>query len=121
MTETAFMKRAMLEAHRHGLWLLRNNVGTATTMDGRFIRFGLAPGSSDLIGITEYVVQPGDVGRTLGVFTACETKAARGRVSAVQQNFIDAVKRHGGFAGVLREQPNVSAAVAAFRKDIEHG
>lgn len=88
--------------HLPGIRIFRNNVGSARTEDGRFIRFGLCPGSSDLIGWTEYVIQPGDVGRTISVFTAIEIKTATGRATCQQRNFIDAVRRSGGIAGIAR-------------------
>lgn len=88
--------------HLPGIRVFRNNVGTAATKDGRFIKFGLCPGSSDLIGWTEYVVAPEDVGRRIAVFTALEIKTATGRATCQQRAFIDAVNNAGGIAGVVR-------------------
>lgn len=94
--------------------LFRNNVGTAQTKDGRFIRFGLCEGSSDLIGWTEYVVQPEDVGRTIGVFTAVEVKTAKGRATCKQKSFIDAVRRAGGIAGIARSPEEAISILEDF-------
>ena len=88
--------------HLPGVRVFRNNVGTATTADGRFIRFGLCNGSSDLIGWTEYLIQPEDVGRVVAVFTALEIKTKTGRATCQQQRFIEAVRNAGGIAGVVR-------------------
>lgn len=85
-----------------GARVWRNNVGTFYTKDGRPVRCGLAPGSSDLIGITPVVVTPDMVGRTLGIFTALEVKAKSGRASVEQINFIGTIRRLGGIAGQVR-------------------
>lgn len=82
--------------------IFRNNVGTATTSTGSFIRFGLAPGSSDLIGITKVKITPDMVGKEVGIFTAIEVKDTRGKVSDKQKKFIDTIKKMGGIAFVAR-------------------
>lgn len=69
----------------------RNNVGVLKDQTGRPVKFGLCPGSSDLIGLTPD-----------GVFMAIECKTASGRVSDKQRKFIDAVNKMGGRAGVAR-------------------
>lgn len=77
--------------------------GQIVTLAGAcMIQAGLCVGSSDILGITPVTITPDMVGRTVGVFTAVEVKAAKGRVSLEQQRFIDAVKRAGGIAGVAR-------------------
>ena len=64
--------RLRLSEMRAGLYL-RYNVGTFLTMDGRPVKIG-EPGVSDLIGITPRVITQADVGKTIGVFSAIETK-----------------------------------------------
>lgn len=65
-------------------WLLRNNVGVLKDARGRPVRYGLANDSealnavcksADLIGIESYVIQPEDVGKTVGIFRSVELKA----------------------------------------------
>ncbi len=87
--------------------LFRNNVGTCTTADGRFVRFGLCPGSSDLIGLKSVTVTPDMVGKTIALFVAVEVKTPRGRVTDEQQRFLDFVQRSGGCAGVARSVEDV--------------
>jgi hypothetical protein len=77
------------EPGRVVLW--RNNVGVATARDGSVVRYGLCNGSSDLIGLTAE-----------GQFVAVEIKAARGRLSPEQEQFLALVLRMGGRAGVAR-------------------
>lgn len=103
MTESAYMKRLQVAAAKRGVCLYRNNVGMCRADDGRFIRFGLAPGSADLIGWTPVVITPEHVGKTLAVFTSIETKSRRGRVRDEQRAWMDAVIRDGGIARIMRE------------------
>lgn len=74
--------------------LFRNNCGALQDASGRWVHYGLADGSSDLIGWT--------VRNGVAVFTALEVKSAKGRVTPEQQQFIDAVREAGGIAGVCR-------------------
>lgn len=82
------------------LW--RNNTGCLFDRSGRPVRFGLAPGSSDLIGLRTITVRPQDVGRELAVFAAVEVKDARGRPTQEQLKFLDTVNRMGGLGGIAR-------------------
>ena len=84
------------------LRLFRNQVGTGTTPDGRFIRFGLHPGSPDLIGWRRVVITPDMVGQTVAIAVGIEVKTARGRVSPEQQTFIAHMQAFGALAGVAR-------------------
>ncbi|MGH1502809.1 MAG: VRR-NUC domain-containing protein [Acidimicrobiales bacterium] len=84
----------------------RNNTGIHR--EGvRVIRYGLANGSSDLIGM---------VG---GRFTALEVKTATGRVSDSQEAFMRLVNKAGGYACVVRSVEEAEAACdAAARGDV---
>jgi hypothetical protein len=79
----------------------------------RRVAYGLCPGSSDLIGFTAVTITPEMVGRTVAVMTAVEVKTARGTPTAEQLNFIDAVRRAGGIAGVARSPEEALALIAA--------
>jgi len=63
---------------------------------------GLPTGFSDLFGLVPVTVTPDMVGKTVGVFVAVEVKNATGRARDAQRDFIDAVRRHGGRAGLAR-------------------
>ena len=87
--------------------LFRNQVGACTTPDGYFIRYGVGgPGGSDLIGFTPR--------NGVAVFTAIEVKAATGRVSPEQQNFIDVIRRSGGIAGIARSVEDAQKLIRGF-------
>ena len=66
------------------------------------IKYGLCVGSSDRIGITTVVITPEMVGKEVGIFTAWEIKTTTGTISTEQTNFINAVRKAGGMAGVVR-------------------
>jgi len=81
-------------ARAHGITLYRNNTGQYEAAPGRWVRFGLTTGSSDLIG---YRTVNGTA-----QFCAIECKAAGKNATPEQQEFIDSVRRSGGIAGVVR-------------------
>ena len=85
-----------------GVRVWRNNVGTARTYDGRFIRFGLCEGSSDLIGFVSKTITPDMVGKNIAVFAAIEVKAHKGKVSIEQDAFLGTVAKFGGISAKVR-------------------
>lgn len=115
MNEANLMRSILLACSRGATRLWRNNVAqawvgqpvqsprpiTVTLQPGdvllrnaRPLHAGLCTGSSDLIG---YTVRNG-----VAVFTAIEVKAATGRTTPEQRQFLDVVGGAGGIAGVAR-------------------
>lgn len=96
-----------------GLRLFRNQVGAARNTAGHLVRFGLCPGSSDLIGWRSVLITPAHVGTTLAVFCAVEVKAPGGThpVTADQRRFLAAVEAAGGIAGVARSPEQARLAL----------
>lgn len=105
--ETPLMRRVMYALSQSGATVFRNNVGVARYPDGSRVRYGLCPGSSDIIGWTPVTVTPDMVGRTLAVFTAVEVKTDRGRVTGKQSNFINRVSEAGGMARIVRSEEEI--------------
>lgn len=70
--------------------------------DWRVVTFGMAPGSSDLIGWVETEVTEEMIGKVLARFAAIEVKQKLGRPTAQQANFLRVVLNAGGIAGVAR-------------------
>lgn len=117
-SESVLVKKIMLALSSCGARVLRNNVGNgflgklvavlpngdAVLRDWRRVQFGLAPGSSDLIGWHPVVITPDMVGRTVAVFCAVEAKTAKGRTRENQTAFLNAVSAAGGI-GVLARSP----------------
>jgi lysophospholipase L1-like esterase len=127
MSEQETQQRILLKCGRGPVRLFRNNTGlgwagqstkvTAGNLravasqlqpgdvvirQGRPLHAGLCVGSSDLIG---WRIRPDGVAQ----FVAVEVKSERGRVSAEQTRFIEAVNQAGGCAGIAR---SVDAAQA---------
>jgi hypothetical protein len=110
--------------------LFRNNVGLAytgdvktnangsvTILNARPIKFGLCPGSSDLIGWTTITITSEMVGRRIAVFTAIEVKSATGRASDKQKKFIKRIHDCGGIAGVARSLDDAVNVVESFNNE----
>lgn len=93
---------------------LRFHVGTFFAPDGSRVKIG-EPGVSDLIGVVPHVVRPEDVGRTIGVFTALETKKLRDSTSAERRKsqaaFLRAVNRAGGIGAIVRSEEDAMDVV----------
>lgn len=83
--------------------LFRNNVGALPDSRGVLVRYGLAPGSADLIGIQRVVITPEHVGQTLGRFLSIEVKRPRHKTAPeraeLQRLWREMVERFGGVAG----------------------
>lgn len=86
---------------------LRYQVGTFIPLNSNNpVKIGVV-GASDLIGIVPHVVQPEDVGKTIGVFCAIEVKNegrdTTGKDRKVKQAaFRKVVRGWGGIAGIAR-------------------
>lgn len=91
------------------LW--RNNTGALIDQQGRFVRFGLCKGSSDLIGLRSLEITHELVGQRIAQFVALEIKANCGVVSPEQRSFLRAVQDLGGVAAVCRSVQQAEAVL----------
>lgn len=118
------MRRCLKRATDAGSRLFRNNIarawvgnrvtrftgpqriavqaGDVLVHDARPLHAGLAEGSGDLIGWTRITITPDMVGQTVAIFTSAEIKALRGRATAGQIAWADAVSGAGGLAAIVR-------------------
>lgn len=110
MSESSLLRAILIRASALGMRLFRNQVGKYQLPDGRWITSGLCVGSSDLIGWTPVVITQAMVGRTIAVFTAIETKAAKKHPTKEQEQFLSVVASAGGLASVARTIEDVEAA-----------
>lgn len=120
MSETAALQEIRLALGLlPGLRLFRNNVGVLRDREGRAVRFGLHPGSSDLIGWRTVTVTPDMIGQRVAVFTALEVKAPGGthKVTAEQRQFLDIVEAAGGIAGVARSPSQALLALGLHPRE----
>ena len=101
-SEHEIQQRIRLACGRGPVRLWRNNTGALVDQQGRFVRFGLCKGSSDLIGLRSLDVTPELVGRRLAQFVALEVKTAQGVLSPEQRAFLRLVQQFGGVAAVCR-------------------
>lgn len=106
--ERKVQSEIQVAASRRGARLWRNNVGAMKNPQGQLVRYGLCPGSSDLIGLTPVTITPDMVGRTVAVFTAVEVKD-KASATDLQQAFIDMVISLGGLAGIARSKAEAEA------------
>lgn len=127
MKESNILQLILLQCSKlTGATLFRNNTGTGwigktsrTSDKGIYIkeprplRAGLCNGSSDLIGWTRKTITPDMIGKDIAVFTAIEVKTKIGRTTKDQVNFINAVNKAGGIAGVAK---NAEDAVGLLNK-----
>lgn len=117
-TEAWAQQQARMEIARAGGLAWRNNVGaTPARCDDcgarqQPVRYGLANDSgrlnavfksSDLIGVVPRLIEPEDVGRTIGQFLAVECKRpgwhyANSEHERAQANWLDLVASKGGLA-----------------------
>ena len=114
MGEHEIQQRIRLACCHGPVRLWRNNTGAMADQQGRFVRFGLCKGSSDLIGLRSVVVSPEMVGQRIAQFVALEVKTARGVVSPEQRAFLEVVEQLGGVAAVCR---SIEAAQQALAPD----
>lgn len=117
MSETDLQRRIQLAVSAPDVRLWRNSVGEAwlgrtfSIRDGRLVsgkasrvRFGLAPGSSDLIGLRSAIITPEMVGRRVAIFAAVEVKGERTPTMNEQAAFVRMVIEQGGLAGFARSE-----------------
>ena len=95
-----------------GVKVFRNNVGQYRTEDGRVIRYGLLPGSGDLIGWRSVLITPDMVGQRIAQFVSVEVKTPKGTVRPEQQVWADNVRKAGGIAVIARSVEDVKFLVA---------
>jgi hypothetical protein len=113
MGEHEIQQRIRLACGHGPVRLWRNNTGAMADQQGRFVRFGLCKGSSDLIGLRSVVVSPEMVGQRLAQFVALEIKTARGVISSEQRAFLELVEQLGGVAAVCRSVEAAQQALAS--------
>jgi hypothetical protein len=100
--EHEIQQRIRLACGRGAVRLWRNNTGALVDQQGRFVRFGLCKGSSDLIGLRSLEITTELVGLRLAQFVALEIKTAQGVLSPEQRAFLRLVQQLGGVAAVCR-------------------
>lgn len=96
--ETNLQARILISLSEAGCLVWRQDTGAFRAKSGALVRYGLCVGSSDIIGIAPD-----------GRFLAVEVKTDKGRASAGQLAFIDAVRAKGARAGIARSEADAVA------------
>lgn len=109
MRERDVMVAIQLAANKYHCTLFRNQVGMLRDVRGIPVRFGLAVGSSDLIGWT--------ICDAAAIFTAVEVKMKGKKPTQQQQAFLDAVIKAGGIACVAYSIEDVKRAIQEWYGD----
>ena len=85
------------------LRMFRNQVGQLPDLrTGRPVQFGLAKGSSDLIGFKTIEITQDMVGSSVAQFVSIEVKTPKGRPTEIQKNWLQCIKSAGGISGIAR-------------------
>lgn len=92
---------------------VRKTADTLTLRNPRPLHAGLCVGSSDCIGWTPVVITPEMVGARVALFTAIEVKTGRVPTTQQQRDFIAAVLKDGGIAGVVHSTDEALALILA--------
>jgi hypothetical protein len=116
LSEHEIQQRIRLACGRGTVRLWRNNTGALVDQQGRFVRFGLCKGSSDLIGLRSLEITPELVGLRLAQFVALEVKTAKGVLSPEQRAFLRLVQQFGGLAAACRSVGEAEQLLAAPRQ-----
>ena len=114
ITENAIMRSILGSLSNGRVRLFRNTVGAAWMgvsqwVDGKIlierpkrVTFGMATGSSDIIGWRSIIITDEMVGHRVAQFVAIEVKAKNGRATNEQIAFVETVQAHGGLADIVR-------------------
>jgi hypothetical protein len=91
--------------------LVKQERGRVLLDNARPARFGLAPGSGDLIGWKAVTITPEMVGRKIAVFLSAEVKTLHGAARELQTRWAQLVDKWGGIAGFVRSPDDAVALV----------
>ena len=122
MAENAIQRAVMLALGSDpSIRVFRNNVGVGTVGNPPTkIRFGLFPGSGDLIGWRSYQIEQADVGKSVAVFSSVEVKDENGTVAQNQKHWADVVNESGGIAIIARNPQKAKQQLLEWRPTVCH-
>lgn len=93
----------------------RNNVGGFYDANGRYVEYGLAPGSADLIGIERILITPEMVGSVFARFLSIEMKTPKGRAQDNQKAWMHTIQSLGGTALLMRKPEDAIEHIRRIR------
>jgi hypothetical protein len=107
MTHSDFIRDCLLQISDLGARGFKNDVGMATLQDGSVVRFGLFPGSGDIIGYKSVTITEDMVGKKLAGFVSIEGKVGRDYMKPNQKQWLSACQSAGSFCGEARTREDV--------------
>lgn len=84
---------------------------------GQIVKYGLVPGSGDLIAEVSTIIEPHHVGRRMGVFASFEGKTGTGRMSDDQRAWHEARKAAGSISVEVREAKDGAEGIRRWLED----
>ena len=96
--------RLAVSANCEGVTLYRNHTGALRDNRGKYVQFGLSPGSPDLVGYKRVQITEDMVGQDLAVFVGMEIKVPGEKARDDQQHWLDRLEEHGGIASVVHSE-----------------
>ena len=96
--------RLAVSANCENVTLYRNHTGALRDNRGKFVQFGLSPGSPDLVGYKKIRITEEMVGQDLAVFIGIEIKTPGENARDDQQHWLDRLEKHGGIASVVHSE-----------------
>ena len=97
----------------------RTKTGDMLIKNPRPLHAGLCKGSSDEIGWTTIEITADMVGKKIAVFTALEVKKKTGTARKEQLNFLNAVIKSGGIAGLVRSAEEAVKLINGWKHGVE--
>jgi hypothetical protein len=96
--------RLAVSANCQDVTLYRNHTGALRDNRGKFVQFGLSPGSPDLVGYKKVCITEDMVGQDLAVFIGMEIKMPGEIARDDQQCWLNRLEEHGGIACVVHSE-----------------
>jgi len=118
MNENTLTKKIMLALPKL-VRVFRNHVGTVKDQRGVWHKFGLMPGSADLIGYAKIKITPDMVGKTIPVFTSLEVKTDKGKQHEAQLKWQNAMHNANAIHGVVRSLEDAEQIVNNWKQEQE--
>lgn len=84
--------------------LFRNHCGALKDQRGKMLKFGLSPGSPDLVGWQSVTITADMLGQQLAIFVGIEIKMPGEKPRQEQQHWLNTLSIAGGIAGVATSE-----------------
>lgn len=118
MNESNLTKRILLALPKI-VRVFRNHVGAIKDEKGTWHKFGLMPGSADLVGYAKVKITKNMVGKTIPVFTSLEVKTDKGKQHEAQLKWQAGMVKINAIHGVVRSPDDAEQIVNSWIQEQE--